>query len=107
VEPIARPAADAQRLYKVVIAQVAVRTVREVFSVCPEDMVSTVVFNGHVDTVDPATGRKIRPPLISMRATREKFDELVLDEPRFDPVASITRHFFAADLPSSERTEAR
>jgi restriction system protein len=59
-------------------------------------MVSTVVFNGHVDTVDPATGQKIRPPLISMRATREKFDKLVLTEPRFDPVASIKRHFFAA-----------
>jgi len=24
-----------------------------------------------------------------MRATRDKFDELVLTEPRFDPVASI------------------
>ena len=30
-----------------------------------------------------------------MRATREKFNELVLAEPRFDPVASIKRHFFA------------
>ena len=96
VEPIARSPADAQRLYNAVIAQVAVRTVREVFTVTPEDMVSTVVFNGHVDTVDPATGRRIRPPLISMRATRDKFDELVLTEPRFDPVASIKRHFFAA-----------
>jgi restriction system protein len=96
IEPTARPAADAQRLYNAVIAQVAVRTVREVFMVTPDDMVSTVVFNGHIDTVDPATGRRIRPPLISMRATREKFDELVLTEPRFDPVASIKRHFFAA-----------
>jgi restriction system protein len=96
IEPTGRPAADAQRLYNAVIAQVAVRTVREVFMVTPDDMVSTVVFNGHIDTVDPATGRRIRPPLISMRATREKFDELVLTEPRFDPVASIKRHFFAA-----------
>jgi restriction system protein len=96
VEPVARPPAEAQRLYTAVIAQVAVRTVREVFTVTPPDMVSTVVFNGHVDTIDPATGQKIRPPLISMRATREKFDELVLAEPRFDPVASIKRHFFAA-----------
>ena len=78
------------------IAQVAVRTVHDVFTVTPPDLVSTVVFNGHVDTVNPATGQKIRPPLISMRATREKFDELVLTEPRFDPVASIKRHFFAA-----------
>lgn len=96
VEPTARSAADSQRLYNSVIAQVAVRTVREVFMVTPGDMVSTVVFNGHIDTVDPATGRRIRPPLISMRATREKFDELVLTEPRFDPIASIKRHFFAA-----------
>ena len=96
VEPVARPAAESQRLYKAVIAQVAVRTMREVFAVCPEEMVSTVVFNGRVDTVDPATGRKTQPTLISVRATRERFDELVLAEPRFDAVASITRHFFAA-----------
>jgi restriction system protein len=102
VEPTARPPADMQRLYNAVIAQVAVRTVREVFMVTPADMVSTVVFNGHVDTVDPATGRRIQPPLISMRATRDKFDELVLSEPRFDPVASIKRHFFAAISPHPE-----
>jgi restriction system protein len=95
VEPADRPVVEAQRLYNSVIAQVALRTVREVFAATPEDTVSTVVFNGHVDTVDPATGRNIRPPLISMRATREKFNELVLSEPRFNPVASIQRHFFA------------
>jgi restriction system protein len=106
VEPTARPPADAQRLYNSVIAQIAVRTVREVFMVTPEDMVSTVVFNGHVDTVDPATGRKIRPPLISMRATRDKFDELVLAEERFDPVASVKRHFFAAISPHPEELKA-
>jgi len=102
VEPVARSPAEAQRLYTAVIAQVAVRTVREVFTVTPPDMVSTVVFTGHVDTIDPATGQKTQPPLISMRATREKFDELVLAEPRFDPVASIKRHFFAAISPHPE-----
>jgi restriction system protein len=102
VEPVARPPADAQRLYIAVIAQIAVRTMREVFTITPAAMVSTVVFNGHVDTVDPATGRKVQPPLISLRATRDKFDELVLTEPRFDPVASIKRHFFAAISPHPE-----
>jgi restriction system protein len=96
VEPVAMPPAEAHHLYNRVIAQIAVRTVREVFTATPPGMVSTVVFNGHVDTVDPATGQRIRPPLISMRATRDRFDELVLAEPRFDPVASIKRHFFAA-----------
>jgi restriction system protein len=106
VEPISRSLAEVQRLYNAVIAQVAVRTVREVFSATPPDMISTVVFNGHVDTVDPATGQRIRPPLISMRATREKFDELVLTEPRFDPVASIKRHFFAAISQHPEELKA-
>jgi restriction system protein len=72
VEPVAMPPAEAQRLYNAVIAQIAVRTVREVFAITPPDMVS----NGGLQralrhTVHPATGRKIQPPLISMRATRE------------------------------------
>lgn len=106
VEPVARPLADSQRLYNAVIAQVAVRTVREVFEASPDDMVSTVVFNGHVDTVDPATGGKIRPPLISMRATRGQFKKLVLTEPRFDPVESVKRHFFAAISPHPDELKA-
>ena len=106
VEPITRTLADAQRIHNGVIAQIAVRTVREVFAATSQDMVSTVVFNGHVDTVDPATGQRIRPPLLSMRATREKFDQLVLSEPRFDPVASIKRHFFATISPHPEELKA-
>jgi restriction system protein len=96
VEPVARPLVDAHHLYRSVIAQLALRTIREVLEVTPDNMVSTVVVNGHVDSVDPATGRRIQPLLISVRATRERFKELVLAEPLFDPVASITRHFFAA-----------
>lgn len=106
VEPVDRSSSDRQRLYNSVIAQIAVRTIREVFTVAPDSVVSTVVFNGHVDTVDPATGRKIRPPLISLRATREKFDELVPAEPRFDPVASIKRHFFATISAHPEELKA-
>lgn len=95
VEPTARPPAEARRLYQSVIAQIALRTLREVFAATPEETISTVVFNGHVDTVDPATGRRIQPPLVTLRATLDKFRELVLDEPRFNPVECIRRHFFA------------
>lgn len=106
VEPVARPFAEAQRIYNKIIAQVAVRTVREVFAAVPVGMVSTVIFNGHVETVNPATGRVIRPPLISVRATKEKFEELVLSEPRFDPVTSIKRHFSATISPHPEELTA-
>ncbi|HMD91000.1 MAG TPA: hypothetical protein VKG80_00005, partial [Trebonia sp.] len=41
-----------------------------------------------------------------MRATKDKFEELVLSEPRFDPVASIKRHFFATISPHPEELTA-
>ncbi len=53
-------------------------------------------FNGHVDAVNPATGRKIRPLFISLRATRDKSEVLEPAEPLFDPVASLRHHFLAA-----------
>ena len=36
-------------------------------------MISTVVFNGRVHAIDPLTGQKIQPHLITLRATREQF----------------------------------
>jgi restriction system protein len=95
VEPTDRPLAESRKLYQSVIAQIALRTVREVFEATPEDTVSTVVFNGRVHAVDPLTGQKIQPHLITLRATREQFSRLVLDEPKFKPVECVRRYFFA------------
>jgi restriction system protein len=95
VEPTARPLTESRKLYQSVIAQIALRTVREVFEATPEDTVSTVVFNGRVHAVDPLTGQKIQPHLITLRATREQFSRLVLDEPKFNPVECVRRYFFA------------
>jgi restriction system protein len=95
VEPIKRPPGEVQQLYLSVIAQVALRTVREVFDATPEDMVSTVVFNGLVNTIDPRTGGAIQPHFITLRAPREEFGRLVLDQPKFSPVACVRRYFYA------------
>jgi hypothetical protein len=89
-----RPAAEAHRLYLSVIAQIALRTLREVFAATPEDMVSTVVFNGLVDTIDPRTGIAIKPHFITLRATRDQFAPLVLDQPKFSPVQCVQKYFF-------------
>ncbi|MGE5053362.1 MAG: restriction endonuclease [Acidobacteriota bacterium] len=40
--------------------------------------VSAVVFNGYVNSVDRATGKEVRPCLISTRATRGQFQQLNL-----------------------------
>lgn len=95
VEATARPAAEIHRLYLSVIAQVALRTLHEAFTVTPEDMVSTVVFNGVVDAIDPRTGIAIQPYFITLRATREQFTPLILDQPKFSPVQCVQKYLFA------------
>jgi restriction system protein len=76
IEPTARPLAEIRKVYQTVIAQIALRTLREVFDSTSEELISTVVFNGRVHAIDPLTGQKIRPHLITLRATREQFTPL-------------------------------
>ena len=102
VEPTPRQPSETRQLYLSVIAQVALRTLREIFAATPKDMVSTVVFNGLVRTVDPRTGIAIQPHFITLRATREQVAPLVLDQPKFSPVQCVQRYFFADVSPHPE-----
>jgi restriction system protein len=84
----ARPATQIKMIYASVIAQMTLRTVHEIFESDDGRHVDTVVFNGLVDTVDPGSGRSIRPCLISLRTTRDTF--LELDLRRVTPLACLT-----------------
>ncbi|MDQ2873591.1 MAG: restriction endonuclease [Actinomycetota bacterium] len=95
VESTARPLPEVRQIYQSVIAQIALRTLREVFDSTPPELISTVVFNGRVHAIDPLTGQNIQPHLITLRATREQLAPLVLTEPRFKPVECVRRYFFA------------
>lgn len=95
VEPVTRPLPEIRQIYQSVIAQIALRTLREIFDSAPDDAISTVVFNGRVHAIDPLTGQQIEPHLITLRAPREQFNKLVLDEPKFKPVECVRRYFFA------------
>lgn len=83
----ARPAAEVKEQYASVIAQTTLRVIHEVFEADRLGHVETVVFNGLVTTVDPATGKQIRPCLVSVRTTRSAFAELDLS--RVDPVVCL------------------
>jgi len=72
VEPAARPLAEIRQIYQSVIAQIALRSLREIFDSTPAELISTAVFNGRVHAIDPLTGQKIQPHLITLRATREQ-----------------------------------
>ena len=54
-------------LYARVVAQVTLRTVHEMFQSDRTGHIESIVFNGHVDTIDPRTGHPVRPCLIALR----------------------------------------
>jgi len=95
VVAIPRPEAELRRLYQQLVAQLALRALHLAFNSDRYGLVETVVFNGMVHSVDLATGRTVRPCLITLRATRAQFTALVLDQ--LDPVACV-RHYFAAEV---------
>ena len=73
-----RKAADIKERYGDVVASVALRTLHEIFEADQASHVDVVVFNGFVDAIDPATGKDIRPCLISVSATAKAFAGLDL-----------------------------
>src|SRR5439155_4619215 len=67
--------------------QTAIRTLHELFEADRSEKLETVVFNGFVDGTDKATGKAIRPHLVTVRATREAFQNLDLS--RVEPLACL------------------
>ncbi|MGN6484250.1 MAG: restriction endonuclease [Thermomicrobiales bacterium] len=74
----ARPAKEVRATYANVIAQLALRTLHEVFEADAGTYVDTVVFNGMVSQLDPATGNMQRPCVITVRTTRDVFLQINL-----------------------------
>jgi restriction system protein len=83
----ARPQSQIKALYASVVAQIAIRTLYELFRSDQGGHIDTVVFNGVVDTYDPGSGQRIRPCLVTVRITRESFSELDLS--RIEPLACL------------------
>ena len=69
---------DIKELYQDVVAAVCLRTLHELLEADQENYLDVVVFNGFVQTTDPATGKDVRPYLISIRTIKEKFNEINL-----------------------------
>jgi restriction system protein len=65
-------------LYQLIIAQMALRTVRCVFTADRGSLVHTVACNGYVDTINTATGKPAHWCLVSVQVTRDLFEDLDL-----------------------------
>ncbi len=99
IQPEPRKDTDIKKLYSQLIARVTLRTLAEAFDIVPVTLVSGIVFNGYVSSKDRATGKAIRPCVISVNATRDAFDEIVLDEPELDPVLCLRSYLNAIVSP--------
>lgn len=78
VRPVARADHETEEFYLLVIAQVALLAVRDVFDADPR--LAGVAFQGLVDRVDPATGDPELACLVGLDVDREDFDRLDLGE---------------------------
>lgn len=78
IEVKPRKPAEIKALYQDVVAAVALRTLHEVFEADQGNHLDVATFSGFVQSVDPTTGRDVRPYLVSVRVTKEEFEKFNL-----------------------------
>lgn len=66
------------KMYDNLLYQIALRSIHEVFSADHADQIKSVVFNGYVDSIDPSTGKRIHPCVLSIQANEDEFEGLDL-----------------------------
>ena len=89
IEPVPRQDSEIRQRYDRLVSCVALRTLHEIFTATPAEVVVAVTFRGRVTTVDVATGKPSRAHLVSVSARRPVFDDLVLAA--VDPEACVAR----------------
>jgi restriction system protein len=87
IESKARKSAEIKQLYQDVIASITLRTLHELFEADQADALALITFNGVVDTHDPASGREVRVPLVSVRAPKSHFLQINLE--KIDKIACL------------------
>jgi restriction system protein len=85
----ARPVGQLKALYASTIAQLALLALATVFAVDGARQFEVVIFNGVVETTDPASGQPIRPCLISARVDAQVFAGIDLAD--VDPSVCLKR----------------
>lgn len=89
IDAVPRAEKETAELYRLVIAQVALRTAHEILISTPGSVIELVTFYGKVSATDSATGQPIQPVLLQVSTEREAFTPYLLTDP--DPVASLHR----------------
>jgi restriction system protein len=87
IESSPRPPSQIRTLYASLVAQVALRTLHTLFAADRVARIDSAVVNLVVDTIDPSTGRRIRPCLLTVRAAKDAF--MQIDLTKVEPLACL------------------
>ena len=87
IETSPRPVGQRNALYAGVVAQLALRTLHGCFAADNASIAESVVLSCFVDTIDTATGHKIKPYLLTVRVSKDEFRQLDLD--KVDPASCL------------------
>jgi len=88
IKPRQRSEAQRRSIYQTYLANVALRSVHELFSALPATAVERVTFNGYVVGTDRALGSTAKLSLISVSVNRHAFSQLSLAQ--VDPMQCVT-----------------
>lgn len=66
--------AQSNKLYDNLLYQIALRTLHELYESDQIKAITSIVFNGFVNSIDPATGQKNRPCILSVHTKKEEFE---------------------------------
>lgn len=83
----ARPQAQRKASYSVIIAQITLRTLYELFKSDRLKCLDMIIFNGYTESINKGTGQSIRPCIVTVRTSRDIFTGLNLRQ--VDPQACL------------------
>jgi restriction system protein len=70
--------AELNRCYDSLLYQIALRTLHELYEADQANVLSSIVFNGYVRSIDPATGHEVNPCVLSIQAGKEELEQINL-----------------------------
>ncbi len=89
ITEVERSAEDRSGLYRRVVAQVALRTMHELFSTDVGNCIEAIVLSVNARVIDPSTGHESPSPLGDLRVARSAFADIDLN--KVDPIACFER----------------
>jgi restriction system protein len=89
--PVPTRPTEIATIYSGLVAQLVLAVLDACFRSVGSDTLDIVSVNGHVQTINPATGRPDHPCLVTVTTDRATFNELDLRHSKLDPKACLRR----------------